>query len=170
MTGAAHMAAFVLYRAERRKGWPLASEKDSDIAGSLVPMQKVQAMILLEAGYLWMDMGEYEKARQVLFGTAALMPKSEVPQLALGTLEFVQGKNQKALQAFRAAQRLAPKSGLPRAHAGEALLFMGKMKEAMKELEAACDIEPDGDGARLARALIEAAELGALPPPGKDKK
>ena len=88
---------------------------------------------------------------------------------ALGTLEFVQGKHEKALQAFRSAQRLAPKSGLPRAHAGEALLFLGKVNEAMKELKAAVDIEPQGDGARLAQVLMEAKEVGALPPPKKAK-
>lgn len=145
-------------------------EAKSDIAGSLVPVSKQQAMVMLEAGYLWMDMGKYDKARDVLQGAAALMPKSEVPQLALGTLEFVQGHHEKALQAYRAAQRLAPKSALPRAHAGEALLFMGKVNEAVKELKAAMDVEPDGDGAQLAKALMEAKEIGALPPPAKQSK
>ena len=65
------------------------------------------------------------------------------------------------------AQRLAPQSALPRAHAGEALLFMGKVPEAMKELKAAMDLEPYGDGGRLAQALIQAKDAGALPPPKK---
>ncbi len=126
---------------------------ESEINGSLVPMQKVQAVLMLEAGHLWMDMGRFDAAREVLMGCTTLMPKSEVPQLALGTLEFVQGKHEKALQAYRQAQRLAPKSGLPHAHCGEALLFMGKVTEAMKELKAAQAIEPDGDGAKLAAGL-----------------
>jgi tetratricopeptide (TPR) repeat protein len=142
----------------------------SEINGSLVPMRKLQAQLMLEAGYLWMDLGKFDNARDVLNGAALLMPKSEVPQLALGTLEFVQGKHEKALQAYRAAQRLAPKSGLPRAHCGEALLFLGKVNEAMKELKAAQELEPEGDGAKLAQALIEAKEAGALPPPKGDKK
>ncbi|MFZ5469601.1 MAG: tetratricopeptide repeat protein [Myxococcota bacterium] len=145
------------------------AEAASEISNSLVPTGKQQARILLEAGYLWMDMGKLDKAKAVLQGAAALMPKSEVPQLALGTLEFVQGKHEKALQAYRAAQKLAPRSGLPRAHCGEALLFMGKVNEAMKELKAAMEIEPQGDGARLAKALLEAKEVGVLPPP-KEKK
>jgi tetratricopeptide (TPR) repeat protein len=142
----------------------------SEINGSLVPMRKLQAQLMLEAGYLWMDLGKFDNARDVLSSCAVLMPKSEVPHLALGTLEFVQGKHDKALQAYRAAQRLAPKSGLPRAHVGEALLFLGKVNEAMKELKAAQDLEPEGDGARLAQALIEAKESGALPPPRPEKK
>lgn len=143
------------------------AESASEIAGSVVPVGKQQAMILLEAGYIWLEMGKYDKAKDVFTGAVALMPKSEVPQLALGALEFAQGRHDKALQAYRAAQRLAPNSALPRAHAGEALLFMGKVPEAMKELKAAVDLEPEGDGARLARALIEAKEAGALPPPKK---
>lgn len=151
---------------------PATSDAPVQIQASLVPLLKEEAVLLLEAGYLWMDMGEYAKSRDVFSGIAALMPKSEVPQIALGTLEFVQGRHDKALQLFRAAQRLAPKSGLPRAHVGEALLFMGKVPEAMKELKAAKEIEPEGDGARLAQALIEATEAGALPPPAakKDKQ
>ncbi len=145
------------------------AESKTDVAGSLIPVTKQQAMVMLEAGYLWMDMGKYDHARDLLQGAAALMPRSEVPQLALGTLEFVQGRHEKALQAYRSAQKLAPRSALPRAHAGEALLFMGKTTEAVKELKAAMDVEPDGDGAKLAQALIEAKESGALPP-AKDKK
>src|SRR3990170_7443674 len=99
---------------------------ESEISGSIVPVLKKEAVVLLEAGYLWMELGKYDKAKDVLSGAAALMPKSEVPQIALGTLEFSQGHHDKALQAYRIAQKLAPKSGLPRAHAGEALLFMGK--------------------------------------------
>lgn len=146
------------------------AEGTSDIAGSLVPTQKQQAMILLEAGYLWADLGKYDKAKEVLQGAAVLMPKSEVPQFALGTLEFSQGHLDKALQAYRVAQKLAPKSGLPRAHVGEMLLFMGKVDEAMKEFKAACDLEPAGDGAKLAKELIKAKEEGVLPPPKKAKK
>jgi predicted Zn-dependent protease len=147
-----------------------SEEKPAQIQASLVPLDRSQAILMLEAGYLWMDMGEHGKAREVFSGIAALMPRSEVPQIALGTLEFVQGRHDKALQMFRAAQRLAPKSGLPRAHVGEALLFMGKVPEAMKELKAAREIEPDGDGARLAQALIDATEAGALPPPAAKKE
>jgi tetratricopeptide (TPR) repeat protein len=143
------------------------AESTSEIAGSLVPVARQQAMILLEAGYIWLDMGKVDKAKDVFAGAAVLMPKSEVPQLALGALEFAQGRHDKALQAYRAAQRLAPNASLPRAHAGEALLFMGKVPEATKELKAAMELEPDSDGARLAQALMQAKDAGALPPPKK---
>jgi Flp pilus assembly protein TadD len=141
------------------------SEVTSEISGSLVPMSKHQAMVILEAAYLWMDLGKVDNARELISGASALMPKSSVPQIVLGTLEFNQGHYDKALQAFRRAQQLAPREALPRAHCGEALLFMGKVNEAMKELKTALDLEPDSDGARFAQSLIEAKEAGALPPP-----
>lgn len=143
------------------------ADAKSEIAGSLLPTSKQQAMLMLEAAYLSMDMGKFDDARDILTGAAALMPKSEIPQIALGTLEFNQGHFDKALQAFRSAQRVAPKASLPRAHAGEALLFMGKVPEAMKELKQAVELEPKSDGAAFAKALIEAKEVGALPPPAK---
>lgn len=126
----------------------------SDIAGSLVPLSKQQAMLLLESAYLLMELGNVEHARETAFGCALLMPKSEVPQMALGTIEFNAQRYDKALQAYRAAQRLAPKSALPRAHCGEALQAMGKYAEAMKELNAAVDVEPGSQGAQFALALM----------------
>lgn len=138
------------------------TELKSDIAGSLVPMTKQQAVLMLEAAYLWMDFGKFDHARELLGGAAVLMPKSEVPQIALGTLEFNQGRYDKALQVFRRAQKLAPRAALPRAHCGEALLFMGKVNEAMRELKMALELEPDSDGARFAQALIEMKESGAI--------
>lgn len=145
---------------------PKADEVSSDdtlIDGALVGVTRRQARLLLEAGYVSMDLGKFDEARELFTGLAALMPKTEAAQLALGTLELVQGRHDKALQAFRAAQKVAPGSALPRAHCGEALLFMGKVNEAVKELKAALDLEPEGDGAKLAAALLEAKEAGALP-------
>jgi len=139
-----------------------------EIAG-LVPISKDEVVVLLESGYVLMDMGRFDDARDVFNGAIALLPKSEVPHLALGTLEFAMGRHDKALQAYRRAQALAPKSGLPRAHAGEALLFLNKPAEAVRELKAAIETEPDGDGARLALTLLEAKEAGALPPPKATK-
>lgn len=161
----------------------------SEIAGSLVPTSKLQAMILLEAAQLFQEMaltreGDVlsvnqalvDKAREVLGGAALLMPKSEVPQQHLGHLELFLAKPEKALQAYRAAQRLNAKSSSTRAFVGEALLFLGKTAEARKELKAALDLEPGSDGAAHAQALLDAVERGDLPfkkagsPPGDKKK
>jgi len=126
----------------------------SDIAGSLVPLSKQQAMLMIESAYLLMELGKWDEARETALGCALMMPKSDVPQLTLGTIEFNQARYDKALQAFRAAQRLSPKASLPRAHCGEALQAMGKLPEAMKELIAAAELEPGSSGAQFAVALM----------------
>lgn len=140
------------------------AQEISDIEGSLVPVRKPQAMVLLESAYLSMDLGQFEAAQEMMAGAAALMPKSEVPQLGLGAVEFNQGRFEKAIVALRRAQKMAPRSAAPRAHIGEALLFLGKVAEARKELNSALEVEPDSDGARFAQALLEAVEAGLLPP------
>ena len=139
----------------------------SETIQGLVEVSRSEASLLMESGYILMDMGDFKAAQEIFTGAAALFPKSEVPHLALGGLEFAQGRHEKALQAYRAASRVAPKAGLPRAHCAEALLWLGKTSEAQKELKAAMTIDPDGDGAMLARALQAAHEEGVLPPPKK---
>jgi tetratricopeptide (TPR) repeat protein len=146
------------------------TEAKSDIAGSLLPTTKQQAMVMLEAVELWMDLGKPDNARECVVGAATLMPKSEVPAILQGRLEFNLGNYDKALQAFRRAQQLAPRAALPRAHCGETLLFMGKVNEAMKDLKSALDLEPGSTAAQFAQALIDAKESGALPPPKPAKK
>jgi tetratricopeptide (TPR) repeat protein len=129
------------------------AEMKSEIAGSLVPVSKHQAMLILESVYLWMDLGNFDYAREVAQGAATLFPKTKQVQFALGTIEFNQQKYDKALQVFRGAQRLDPKSAVARVHCAEALIFMGKTAEALKDLQWARDLEDDGGAAELAYRL-----------------
>lgn len=138
------------------------AETKSDIAGSILPVSKQQAMLMLESVYLWMDLGKFDHARELANGAAALMPRTKQVQFALGTIEFNQQKYDKALQAFRAAQRLDPKSALARAHCGEALIFMGKTGEALKELQAARELEDDGGVPEFAYSLTIFAGVSDL--------
>ncbi|MDP3231805.1 MAG: tetratricopeptide repeat protein [Myxococcales bacterium] len=138
------------------------AETKSDIAGSILPVSKHQAMLMLESVYLWMDLGKFDHAREVANGAAALMPKTKQVQFALGTIEFNQQKYDKALQAFRAAQRLDPKSALARAHCAEALIFMTKTGEALKELQSARDLEDDGGVPEFAYRLTVFAGIGEV--------
>ncbi len=144
------------------------TEQDSPalslIQNSLVPVTRLQAMLMLESGYLWMDLNNFDRAREIFMGAISLMPRSEIPQIALGTMEFNLGAHEKALAAFRRAQKINPRSSLVRSHCGEVLLFMGKVNEALKELKAAVEIDADSDGAKFAQALIDAHNVGVLPP------
>ncbi|MCC7072796.1 MAG: tetratricopeptide repeat protein [Deltaproteobacteria bacterium] len=128
----------------------------------LIELPQPEASLLLEAGYLYLEMGKQQEAAEIFAGVAALLPKSDVPLVALGNLEFAQGHFQRALKHHQEALKLKPKSALAQAHVGEALLWLNKTAEGVKALNKAIDLEPEGMPANFARALLEAHEAGTL--------
>lgn len=138
--------------------------KNATIEG-LVPVSREEAALLLEAGYLYLEMKKFDESQAVFQGASALLPHSELPHIGLGNLWFSRGEHRKALAEHRAAAKKAPKSALPHAHAAEVLFFLGNAKEAVAECQTALKLEPKSPGADLANALLEAHRVGALPPP-----
>lgn len=128
----------------------------------LVEVPQSEVGLLLESGYLYMELGKWREAQQVFTGVAALIPHSEVPQLALGNMFFSQGKLPQALKAQRVALKLNPDSALTQAHIGETLLFMKKTADGMDALNKALAMEPDGLAADFAKSLIDAHDLGCF--------
>ena len=128
----------------------------------LIEVPQPEASLLLEAGYLYLEMGKAKEAADVFTGVAALLPHSDVPLVALGNLEFSQGHFQRALKHHQEALKLKPKSALAQAHLGEALLWLKKTDEGVKALQQAIAMEPEGMPASFARALLEAHEAGTL--------
>jgi tetratricopeptide (TPR) repeat protein len=128
----------------------------------LIDVPQPEAALLLEAGYLYMEMGKPREAEEVFAGVAALLPHSEVPHVALGNLEFSQGHFQRALKHHQEALKLRPDSALAQAHIGEALLWLKKVDDGVKALQKAIEMEPDGAPAAFAQALLEAHGQGAV--------
>jgi tetratricopeptide (TPR) repeat protein len=128
----------------------------------LIELPQPEAALLLEAGYLFMEMGKAKDAEEVFAGVAALLPHSEVPLVALGNLEFSQGHFQRALKHHQDALKVKPQSALAQAHLGEALLWLKKGDDGVKALNKAVELEPAGASAAFARALIEAWQQGAI--------
>jgi tetratricopeptide (TPR) repeat protein len=136
--------------------------KPVEILKGLIDVPQQEAALLLEAGYLYMEMGKPKEAEEVFAGVAALLPESDVPRVALGNLEFSQGRFQRALKHHQDALKLRPKSALAHAHVGEALLWLKKTDEAVKSLKKAIQLEPDGMPATFAKALLDAHAAGEL--------
>jgi predicted Zn-dependent protease len=90
-----------LFFRNNKKGTPIIKEplderiegmsKEEMITG-LIEVPQKQASMLLEAGYLLMELGKNKEAEETFQGVAALLPHSEVPHMALGHLYFSQGK------------------------------------------------------------------------------
>lgn len=128
----------------------------------LIELPQPEAALLLEVGYLYMEMGKPKEAEEVFAGVSALLPHSDVPHVALGNLEFSQGRYQRALKHHQEALKVKPASALAQAHVGEALLWLKKSDEAKAALEKAISMEPDGSAAQFAKALLDAQQQGAI--------
>ena len=132
------------------------------IVNGIIDVPQSEVALLLEAGYLYMELSKFKEAQDVFTGVAALVPHSDIPHVALGNLFFSQGKFQQALKAHRDALKANPESALARAHVGEALLFLKKFEEALKELRVATEMDPEGLAADFARSLLEAHQVGCF--------
>ncbi len=133
--------------------------KEEMITG-LIEVPQKQASMLLEAGYLLMELGKNKEAEETFQGVAALLPHSEVPHMALGHLYFSQGKFNQSLTEHRAAAKLNANSALAFASVGEVLLFLKKPDQALKELAKAIELDPDGSAGEFAKSLRDAQKQG----------
>lgn len=128
----------------------------------LIDVPQTEIALLLESGYLYLEMQKHKEAEEIFAGVAALVPHSEVPLICLGNLHFSQGRYDRALKFHKDALVRNPKSALAQAHTGEALLFMQKRPEAKKALEKALELEPDGAAAEFAKALLDGMAAGVV--------
>ena len=132
------------------------------VVEGLIPVAQSEIALLLESGYLYMEMQKWKEAEEIFSGVAALVPHSEVPLICLGNLQFSQGRYERALKYQREALQRAPESALAQAHIGEALLFMKKRAEAKTALEKAIEMDPEGDAGAFARALLDGSAAGVV--------
>jgi tetratricopeptide (TPR) repeat protein len=132
------------------------------IVEGIVPVPQTEIALLLEAGYLYMEMQKWKEAEEIFAGVASLVPHSEVPLICLGNLHFSQGRYERALKYQKDALQRAPTSALAQAHIGEALLFMKKRAEAKTALEKAIAMDPEGDAAAFAKSLLDGAAAGVV--------
>lgn len=128
----------------------------------IISVPQGEVALLLECGYLYMEMQKPREAEEIFAGVAALVPQSEVPLICLGNLHFSQGRFDRALKFQRDALKKNPESALAQAHAGEALVFLRKRDEGKAALEKAVALDPQGDGAVFANSLLDAMAAGVI--------
>ena len=137
-------------------------DQEELIINGLVAVPQKEVRLLLEVGYLYMEMQKNDPAKEVFEGVAALVPHSDVPHMALGHLYFAMGRFNPALKAHQQAVKLQPQSAAAHAHVGEILLFLRRPQEAMKALDKAMQLDPDGPAGEFAKYLKEAHSLGVF--------
>lgn len=119
--------------------------------------------VILEAGFVLREAGRFDDAEAVFRGASELLPESQVPLVALGTVELQRGRFAEAQAACEAALRLRPESLYARLHRAEALLFQSRHKEAEAELKEIVARAPDSPHGRTARCMLDAAPLISAP-------
>jgi predicted Zn-dependent protease len=115
--------------------------------------------VILETGFALRDARRLDEAAGIFSGVVALLPESDVPRVALGTVELERGKFAEAESACEEALRHNPGSLYARVHRAEALLFQRRRSEAESELNAIIVADPESPHSRTARALLEVADL-----------
>lgn len=130
----------------------------------LVEVPKLQAQVMLETGYMYMEMGNFQAAEEVFAGCASLLPRSEVPQLGLGHLYISQERWTEANKAYQKAMELNPQSAEAHVFLGEAYLLQGNFSAALPLLDKARQLDKSDPpaAAELARSLREAYEQGTF--------
>lgn len=134
--------------------------EDELTVDGIVPVPQRDVALLLESGYLYMELGKNREAEEVFQGVSSLIPHSEVPCMALGHLYFSMGRFGPALKEHQRATQLAPESAAAHASVGETLFFLRKHDEALASIDRAIAIDPEGPAAQFAGYLKEAHELG----------
>jgi tetratricopeptide (TPR) repeat protein len=129
------------------------------LTDSLVPVTQREVSLMLEAGYLFIELHKHKEAEDIFLGVAALAPKSEVPHTALGNLHFSQGRFAQALKAHEHAVALNQESAIARALVAESLFFLKRTQDGIRMLDEALSLPDDGSAHEFAKALREAYDL-----------
>src|SRR4051812_7038934 len=112
----------------------------------------------MEIGFVCRYAGRFVEAREIFTGVQALRPESEIPLVALGTVAFEEGNFPEAIKKYRDALRLQPGSAYAYAQLAEAQIFHRDTEGARASLEKAISLDPRGQTANLARALLALAD------------
>jgi tetratricopeptide (TPR) repeat protein len=124
-----------------------------------IDTSKEELVFVMEAGMFYRDLRRFDDAREIFNGVRILAPMSEVPEVALGTVAFQDGEFERAGMHYRRALKLNPRSAWAYAHLGELSLFQMDKEQARRHLNSAIDLDPRGDHGKLARALLDFADV-----------
>jgi len=115
--------------------------------------------VILEAGYVLREARRLDEAETIFRGAMELLPTSDVPRVALGTVELRRGRFAAAQAICEEALRLSPQSLYARVHRAEALLLQQRRDEAEAELRAIIAADANSSHSHTARVLLDAADF-----------
>jgi tetratricopeptide (TPR) repeat protein len=114
--------------------------------------------MLMEAGFICREAKKFQEARDLFAGVRALLPKSDAPEVALGTVFFAQSDFDTAIAQYQRALEKNPRSAYAYAHLGEAYLFKLEKDKARSFLQKAIELDARGTSGAMARHLLTWAD------------
>ena len=129
----------------------------------MVQIDRRFLVLMMEAGYIYLGMQLFNESMDVFKGVSAMAPESDVPIVAMGSVEFCKGKFGKAITCYKKALKKDPDSLFAKAYMGEALFFSGKVEKATEILVEVTEKDPEGGAGGFADALIQAINDGFTP-------
>lgn len=115
--------------------------------------------VMMESGFVLREAGRLDDAEAVFNGVRELIPQSEVPLVALATIELQRGKPLEAVAIAERARKVNPESLYARVHYAEALMFAGHRDEAERLLHEIVESNQSSPHSKTAERLLEAADL-----------
>lgn len=136
--------------------------KQENLLG-LIEISKIEAQLMLESGYLYMEMGDFKKSEETFVGCVSLLPRSATPFIGLGNLYFTQSRTDEAIKAYGDALKIKPDFADAHAFLGEAHLFNGDSSQALNHLQKARELDKEeGPAHQLATDLVDLHKNGAF--------
>ena len=126
---------------------------------SQVKASDEELRVMLESGLVLREAGRLEEAEKIFEGVRELVPKSDVPLVALSSLAVRRGDFDEALRLCEEALKADSESVFARVHHAEVLLYQQRREEAIGELKAIIETAPESPHAQTARALLDATRL-----------
>lgn len=129
----------------------------------MIDVPRDDIVMMLEAGYMYLAMRQFKEAKKVFEGICALVPKHDVPQVALANVYFAQHKFLESVRVLKQTIKERPESAFAHAYLGESQLFYGKKEEAIQSLKLASELDQKGKSGDFARSLLELIQQGYDP-------
>lgn len=122
-----------------------------------VPDEELRVM--LESGLILREAGRLDEAEKIFLGVRELVPKSDVPFVALSSIAVRRGNFEEALRLCEEAMENAPNSLFARVNHAEILLYQKKAEEAEAELREIVENNPDSPHRRTAQSLLDVMRI-----------
>ena len=129
----------------------------------MIEIDRYYLGLMMEAGYILLGMQRFKKAREVFEGIAVMAPDSDIPLVALGSVEFCEGKFAQAVKTYKKALKKNSDSIYADVYMAEALFFMKKKDEAIKKLKDVLKRDSQSKSGEFAGALLDAIKKGFDP-------